>query len=36
MAEKLRVGILGAGMAGTAHALAFLRVRGVEVTVLCS
>ena len=36
MAETLQVGILGAGGAGTAHAVAFSRLPDVEVTALCS
>ena len=36
MAETLRVGILGAGGAGTAHAVAFSRLPDVNVTALCS
>ena len=36
MAEALKVGILGAGGAGTAHAVAFSRLPDVEVTALCS
>jgi predicted dehydrogenase len=36
MAERIRVGILGAGMAGKAHATAFSRLPDVDVTALWS
>ena len=36
MNEKLRVGILGAGWAGEAHANAFSRLPDVEVTAIWS
>ena len=36
MSDKLRVGILGAGWAGGAHADAFSRLPDVEVTALWS
>jgi predicted dehydrogenase len=36
MTKRVRVGILGAGMAGTAHATAFSRLPDVEVTALWS
>ena len=36
MAERIRVGILGAGMAGKAHATAFSRLPDVEVTAFWS